>query len=433
MTVHHDTFSDDMGAGGDGEALTRRRFLQAGGVILAGLGSASFASPADPATSGTASALPSSARKIRMGIVGGRFGAQFQWHEHPQCVVEAVSDLIPERRDYLAQVYGCRKTYPSLEELIKDPQVEAVGIFTGAPDHVRHAEACLNAGKHVICAVPAGMTLEECEQLLQTVKRTGLTYMMAETTWYHQSVITARQWFRQGNFGRIFYSEAEYLHPGIEELFIDEDGSRNWRYGLPPMKYLTHCTANIVGVSGERLTSVVCTGWGDEDPILKENPYNNPYWNQTALFQTDGGNSSRMAVWWRGPVGLCERAEWYGEKMSFHDPTANGLGPIVRRDAAAIRKADPAQRKVVKYEKFDQPQHWKSDMLPPPLRHPSGHDCSHPFLTHEFIDALVHDRRPAIDVYDALAMTVPGLVAHESALRGGERLTIPVYTRPEAV
>src|SRR2546423_1764702 len=119
--------------------------------------------------------MTSSTKKIRIGIVGGGFGTSFYWHEHPNCVVQAVSDLIPERRARLAQVYKCGKTYGSLEQLVLDKDVDAIAIFTGAPDHVRHTVVCLNAGKHVICAVPACMNLEEAELLAATVQRTGLT------------------------------------------------------------------------------------------------------------------------------------------------------------------------------------------------------------------------------------------------------------------
>ena len=78
-------------------------------------------------------------------------------------------------------------------------------------------------------------------------------------------------------------------------------------------------------------------------------------------------------------------------------------------------------------EEFQQQQWWQTDMLPEPLRHNSGHQGSHTFLTHEFIDALVNERKPVIDIYEALAYTVPGIVAHESALRGGELLKIPSF------
>jgi hypothetical protein len=68
-------------------------------------------------------------------------------------------------------------------------------------------------------------------------------------------------------------------------------------------------------------------------------------------------------------------------------------------------------------------------MLPEPLRHNSGHEGSHTFLTHEFVDTLIHSRRPAIDVYESLAYTVPGIIAHQSALRKGELIKIPQYDK----
>ncbi len=80
-------------------------------------------------------------------------------------------------------------------------------------------------------------------------------------------------------------------------------------------------------------------------------------------------------------------------------------------------------------ESVDVPQYWKGDMLPESMRHPSGHDGSHTFVAAEFINALVEDREPVIDVYESLAMTVPGIVAHQSALKGGEQMTVPSFDR----
>ena len=72
-------------------------------------------------------------------------------------------------------------------------------------------------------------------------------------------------------------------------------------------------------------------------------------------------------------------------------------------------------------------------MLPERFRNISGHEGSHSFLTHEFIDAIVHNRQPAIDVYESLAYTVPGIVAHQSALKEGELIKIPQYDLPQSV
>jgi len=133
-----------------------------------------------------------SERKIRIGVVGGGFGRDFQWHEDPNCVVHAVSDLRSDRREALMKTYKCDRSYESLEKLILDKDIEAVAIFTGAPDHARHVIMTMNAGKHVICAVPACLTIEEARQLRQVKQKTGLTYMMAETSYYRAHCMAAR-------------------------------------------------------------------------------------------------------------------------------------------------------------------------------------------------------------------------------------------------
>jgi len=69
------------------------------------------------------------------------------------------------------------------------------------------------------------------------------------------------------------------------------------------------------------------------------------------------------------------------------------------------------------------------ERLPESLRKDSGHGGSHTFITHEFISALIEDREPAVNLYEALAMTVPGIVAHQSSLKGGEQMKIPSFDR----
>lgn len=364
---------------------------------------------------------------MRVGVVGGRFGATFQFHEHPNCVVEAISDLRADRRERLLKLSPTAKSYESLDRLLRDANVEAVFVATGAPDHAAHVLACLNAGKHVLCAVPAAMTLEECAQLRDAVKRTGLTYMMAETSVWRQDTISVKQMYREGKFGRIFAADAHYYHPGLETLFF-EDGKWTWRHGLPPMLYPTHCTAFLIAVTGERLTNVSCVGWGDDSRALQGNPYKNPFWNEAAFFQTNRGTAFRVEVAWRGALREAERADWRGEKMSFHSPIQAGKEAIIVRAGEQMGRDDGgfAHKKSVT-EIYQQPQWWKTDMLPEKLRHPSGHDGSHTFITHEFIDAILKNRQPEVNIHEALAYTAPGIVAHESALKGGESMKIPSF------
>jgi predicted dehydrogenase len=367
-------------------------------------------------------------KKLRTGIVGGRFGTQFQFHEHPDCIVEAVSDLRQERRKKLMEVYHCTKSYNSLELLVKDKNIDAVGVFTEGPNHVKHVLECLNHGKHVLCAVPAVWgSIEEAEILLEAVKNSGLTYMMAETSYYQQATISARKFYQEGRFGNLYYCESEYQHPGLESIYF-ENGKRTWRYGVAPMHYPTHCTAHLISVSGERLVNVTCNGWGDDDPILKDNPYKNPFWNESAMFTTDRGNSFRVNVWWKGAHLGCERADWIGDQMSFYSNNPLGLGPKVVYGTEQLGKDDAGfTRNKGREEAYQQPKWWATDMLPEPLRHNSSHHGSHTFITHEFVSACLQNRRPTVDIREALAYTVPGIIAHESALRGGEQLTIPQF------
>ena len=367
-------------------------------------------------------------RKIRIGVVGGRFGATFQWHEHPGCIVQAVCEGREDRREELRRVYRCDKAYSTLDELLQDKEVDAVALFTAAPDHARHSVACLNAGKHVMSAVPAATTLEDAELLAETVRKTGLTYMMAETSYYHQVVISARKFYEEGKFGQIFYTEAEYHHAGMEPLTVNPDGSKTWRHGLPPMLYPTHCTGYLVGVTRERLVSVMCLGWDSGDPFYKPNQYDNPFQCQTALFKTDRGNAFRVCVFWYGAHRGTERGRWCGEKMSLFGPHPNGLGPVIVRASQETERDDAGFiRQSPTVEAYDQRKWWETELLPEPLRHGSGHDGTHSFLTHEFIDALQNDRAPAIDIREALAMTVPGIIAHASALAGGKQMEIPTF------
>jgi uncharacterized protein (DUF3084 family) len=97
-------------------------------------------------------------RKIKVGIAGYglcQFGAVFGFQDHPNVEVVAVTDLVPERCQGLSRDCRCEKTYPSLEEMVKDDQIEAIFCATDAPHHAEHCILALNHGKHVATAVPA--------------------------------------------------------------------------------------------------------------------------------------------------------------------------------------------------------------------------------------------------------------------------------------
>ncbi len=424
--------------------MTRRRFLQGASASVAAF-SATPSLRATPNPTSTLIGPRPSTQTVRIGVVGGGFGSHFFWHMHPHSKVTAVCDVREDRLQTLQKTYKCNHPYQSYQEFLKHPELEAVALFTPAPFHAGMAIQAMNTGKHLISAVPAGLKVEELEKLLETVERTGLKYMMAETSYFMPETLTCIDWARQGKFGTIFYSESEYHHPGsIEYSYGDgfdcqschlgsseqsrkyDRGVPTWAHGYPPMLYPTHCTGMIVPVTGERLVEVVAHGWGDGHESLRKNYYdNNPFWHTVGLFKTSGGHSSRISIGWHLAAGGTERGLFYGDRQSYIMDRPEGSP-----DTIVIQQEKPGSKYGlyqgdIKTETYSQPNHMEK--LPEPLRVASGHGGSHTFITHEFISAILEDRHPAVNVWEAVAYTMPGIIAHRSALRGGELLKIKDY------
>jgi predicted dehydrogenase len=390
---------------------TRRSFLRAAGLGAAVLGLRGSARSQQTTIPGFEKAAPDpnasqgwkpvSDRRVRVGIVGYgfcQFGALFSFQDHPNVEVVAVSDLFPDRCAGLARACRCQKTYPSLEELVKDDRIEAVFVATDAPSHARHCTDVLKHGKHVASAVPAVCgSLEEADQLLAAVKASGLKYMLFETSCFREDLHAMREIYKAGGFGKLVYSEGEYLS------YADgpTPSYREWRVGFPPQWYPTHSNAYYAGVTGGSFTEVSCLGMPS---LLAEwqpanNRYKNPFCSEIALLRTSEGGMARMAVSWDTPGNGGERGRVRGQRGSFYGKY-EGLG----------KNLPPTRRPPL-----------------PPHVEPGGHGGSHGHLMNEFITAILEDRKPLVDVALALNLTVAGIVAHQSALNDGALMKIPQY------
>jgi predicted dehydrogenase len=345
---------------------------------------------------------PISDRKIRMGIVGYgtcKFGGAFGFQDHPNVQVAAVSDLNPERCRELAKVCRCEKTYPSLEELVRDDTLEAVFVATDAPSHARHCITVLRHGKHVASAVPAVFgSLDDAQQLFAAVRSSGRKYMMFETSAFHADCHAMRQIYGAGGFGKLIYSEGEYFHYMPQPIA----SFGGWRVGLPPQWYPTHSNAYYVCVTGGRFTEVACLAAPSILPHLQpqNNRYRNPFGSEIALLRTSEGGMARMAVSWdaQGPGGEVGRVR--GQRGAMWNAAYAGELRTLPNLACPL--------------------------LPPSVA-PGGHGGSHGHLTEEFVAAILADRKPLVDIVAALNLTVAGIVAHQSALQGGETLKIPQF------
>ena len=200
-----------------------------------------------------------------------------------------------------------------------------------------------------------------------------------------------------GGLGKLVYSEGEYYHYMPEPI----DSYQGWRVGLPPQWYPTHSDAYCLGVNGGSFTEVSCQGMPSIVPHLRpeNNAYRNPFGTEIALFRTSEGGMSRMAVSWDTPGASGEMGRVRGQRGSYYG------------QFEGIHKELPATRRPP---------------LPPGVG-AGGHGGSHGYLANEFVLSILQNRRPLVDIALALNMTVAGIVAHQSALRDGERLKIPQY------
>jgi predicted dehydrogenase len=392
---------------------SRRTFLQAVGVGTVALGAGPAILAADRPIQGFEQAAkdpnaskdwkPVSDKKVRVGIVGYgvcKFGSAFGFQDHPNVEIVAVSDLIPERCAQLAKECRCAKTYPSLEDMVKDDKIEAIFLATDAPHHAEHAILAMKHGKHVACAVPAVFgSLEQADQVLEAVKSSGKKYMMFETSYFHPDLYAMRTLYNAGLLGKLVYSEGEYFHFMPEPI----DSYKGWRIGLPPQWYPTHSNAYYVGASGGSFTEVSCIGMPSRvSHLLPENNiYKNAFGTEIALFRTSEGGMSRMGVSWDTPGMGGEMGRVRGQLGSFY-------GKFEGSDAKNLPNMNRPPL--------------------PPTVDPGGHGGSHGDLMDEFVTAVLQDRKPLVDIVAALNMTVAGIVAHQSALKGGELMKIPQYS-----
>ena len=318
--------------------------------------------------------------------------------------VVAATDLDRASCAELAKVTGAKKMYASCEEMFeKDKEIEAVFIATDAPSHARLCIAGLKRGVHVASAVPAvfGDTqLELADELLSTVKRTGLTYAMFETSAFRESCYAMREIYRAGGFGKLIYVEGEYHH--YTEPGKPVDSYKGWRIGLPPQWYPTHANAFYTCVTGGSFLSVTCMGMPSTDPqrMPSGNAYKNPFGTEIALMRTSEGGMARMIKSADMPGAHGEQGRVYGQKGSY-ETRYNGLV-----DVSKVLQTKP---------------------LLPPGMDAGSHGGAHGYLTDDFVNAILLKRKPCVDVACALNTTVAGIISHQSAMKDGETMKIPQF------
>ena len=383
---------------------------------------------------------------ISLGLVGlGSFGSSFAdlFMSHPLVNRVALCDLEEERMARFANKPSWAKklhpqdTYTSFDEICRS-DLDALVIITQPWLHASQCIQAMQAGKHVYSAVPivslpdSDEILDWCDKLVETCRRTGMHYMLGETTYYHSSAMYCRRRARQGAFGTFVYSEGEYLHDAdspdcnlhqvMEQRFTGRAGAA-WKTTLErcrergartgPMHYPTHSTSGPISVMEAHALKVCAWGMRShmDDPLFAGYMY--AFSNETALFFMSNGATMRICEYRKIAMPSRETFRIYGTEGSFEDDhwlSNCGSTPLTTEE---MRDTLPEQV-LAAFRARDTGE----DVY-------GGHGGSHAYLAHEFVDAIANDRMPAINAWEAARYMAAGVMAHQSALRDGEILAVP--------
>jgi predicted dehydrogenase len=376
-----------------------------------------------------------SEKPIRVAIIGLGFGAEFIpiYQSYPGAEIAAICRRDRKGLDECGDQYKIRARYTDYRELLKDPEIDAVHINSPIPDHAWMSIEALQAGKHVACTVPMGTSVDECRRIVEAQRASGKVYIMMETVVYSREYLFVKELYDKGELGRL-----QFLRGSHQQ---DMDGWPDYWPGLPPMWYATHCVSPCLALLGKPAECVVCHGSGRirEELIGR---YGSPFAIETATFKIK--DSDVVAEVTRSLFDTArqyrESFDAYGSAKTFEWQQVEGEEPVIHTKSTAahpIPEPEIPQRVAV-------PDY--AHRLPEPIRrfttkgvysleegeqHLSftqggGHGGSHPHLVHAFLSA-VRGERPALpDAATSANWTMVGLCAHESAIKGGERIVIPV-------
>ena len=165
-----------------------------------------------------------------IGIIGCGKIAQVrhipEYAEHKDARLLGFYDINQERAAALAKQYG-GTAYATVEELLANPEIDAVSVCAANFAHAELTIAALNAGKHVLCEKPMAITLAECEAMVEAAKANGKYLMIGHNQRLAKAHAMARKLIVDGLIGDIVTLRTTFGHGGPETWSVDP-GLNTW-------------------------------------------------------------------------------------------------------------------------------------------------------------------------------------------------------------
>ncbi|MDA7921027.1 Gfo/Idh/MocA family oxidoreductase [Verrucomicrobiales bacterium] len=368
----------------------------------------------------------------RVAIVGLGFGAEFIpiYQRHPNAEMAAICQRNPETLNEIGDKFGIEKRYTSYEEVLQDPDIDAVHINTPIPNHAEHTLAALRAGKHVACTVPMATSEADCEAIVDLCAETGLSYMMMETVVYAREFLFMKELYDNGELGKLQFLKASHQQ--------DMEGWPGYWPGLPPMHYATHCVGPVLGLARSEAEYVSCFPSGTIDESMHE-CYGSPYAVETTHIKF--ANSDLSAQVYRS---LFDVARQYRESFEVYGTKKGVEWPLIEGEELVVHTAKKPEPEIP--EKMECPDygHLLPDEIAPfttggvysgeegedhlSFTQGAGHGGSHPHLVHQFVELLRGNGEGYPNAVQSANITLTGILSHESAQKGGEIVRLPEWS-----
>jgi predicted dehydrogenase len=193
-------------------------------------------------------------------------GAGMIGEVHRRAVILAGADVVgvlassPERSREVAAAWGVEHAYESVDH-VADSDVDVVHVCTPNTSHVPYAVRLMEAGKHVLCEKPLGVSLDDAQQAAAVAERTGVVNTMPFAYRFHPMVREMRARVKSEEFGAVNLMHGSYL----QDWLLDPRAS-SWRVdpaaGGPSRAFGdigSHWCDLLEWVTGDRVARLVST------------------------------------------------------------------------------------------------------------------------------------------------------------------------------
>ncbi len=300
--------------------------------------------------------------------------------------------------------------FSDYDEMLKT-DIDAVIVATEAVYHVPIVVKALEAGKHVLSEIPSVNSVEEAKILKAAVNaHPDLIYMAAENCCYWAFIETWKKMHEDGQFGELVYAEAEYLHAlDPNEFSPDNYPEGHWRTVNPAIKYLTHELGPLLYIMKDRCVSVSCY----ESDIIYNPYFPNIKATGAAIMKTAKGAVIRILVSFGAYTSYDHNFRICGTKGSIE----TGRLDVVD-NAYSYANLHSIPGTFSKKIEIPVASAYEGEST-------EGHGGADAKMVKDFYNCLAENRKPALDVDFAIQMSLPGVLAHESAEQGGMPIVIP--------